>query len=201
MTTQPGEPFASVLARRRRAVHDQLSGILSGGPHDFVWEIGCGHGHFLTAYAADRPQHLCVGVDIAGDRIERANKKLARAKLPNLHFLRTDAQLFLEALPDHGRIQTVFILFPDPWPKLRHHKHRIFQSQLLTALAGRASPDCRLYFRTDFEPYYLAATTTVRSSPQWELLEEPWPFESMTVFQSRAERHDSFVARLRAPIP
>lgn len=169
---------------------------------DFVWEVGCGHGHFLTAYATAHPRPPCLGVDIASDRIARARKKAQRARLPHLHFLRAEASLFLEALPASARIAAVFILFPDPWPKSRYHKHRVLQPEFLEKIAVRAAPGCRLHFRTDFEPYYLEAKAVAASSSGWALVDAPWPFEFETVFQSRAAgSFHSFVAEMRSPAP
>jgi len=165
---------------------------------DFVWEVGCGHGHFLTAYATAHPTQVCIGVDIASDRIARARKKAERARLMRLHFLRTEAALFLEAMPPTLRIGAVFVLFPDPWPKLRHHKHRVLQPEFLQNLARRAAPGCRLHFRTDFEPYFREARDTAATSLVWRLVDAPWPFEFETVFQSRAaDGYHSFIAEVR----
>ncbi|MES2695957.1 MAG: tRNA (guanosine(46)-N7)-methyltransferase TrmB [Verrucomicrobiota bacterium] len=197
---QSSIPAARVAAldERRGEIRRQLAGAFPVGEARFLWEVGCGHGHFLNAYAAAHPDKICIGVDIASDRIARAVKKRDRAKLGHLHFIRTEARLFLEALPPEARITEVFILFPDPWPKARHHKHRILQTEFLAEVAARATPECRLYFRTDYHPYFAEAQAVVRESPHWQLLDAPWPFEFETVFQSRAESHDSFVATRRA---
>ncbi len=185
--------YAAIVEERRQILRDQLSQILSSGAR-FLWEVGCGHGHFLTAYAVAHPEKLCIGVDIASERIERAIRKRDRARLPNLHFIRADAHLFLDSLPNDTEISELFILFPDPWPKSRHHKHRVLQSDFLTSAAKHATRDCHLYFRTDFRPYFEDACTTIRDSADWELLPAPTPWPFVTVFQSRAAHHDSFVA-------
>jgi tRNA (guanine-N7-)-methyltransferase len=164
---------------------------------EFVCEIGCGHGHFLTAYAQARPERVCVGLDLVSDRIARANKKRERARLGHLHFIRADARLFMEVLPPAARIADLYILFPDPWPKLRHHKHRIIQSELLEVAAGKMAPGARMFFRTDYEPYFADARETIAGHPRWRVVEEPWDFEFETVFQSRAEGFYSLVARVR----
>lgn len=187
------DSYLAVLEERQRLLREQINPILSAAL-DFVCEIGCGHGHFLTAYAAAHPSRICIGLDLVSERIERACRKRDRAGLPNLHFLRAEAKLFLATLPGHVRISTVFILFPDPWPKLRHQKHRILQSQFLDTVATRAAPDCRLGFRTDYMPYFSAAQVTIREHPRWRLVDEPWPFEYATVFQQRAASFASLVA-------
>jgi len=184
------------MEQRRRDLCEQLSSILRPST-SFVWEIGCGHGHFLTAYAHAHPNSLCVGIDIMGDRIDRALRKRHRARLSNLHFLHADARLFLEAIPAGVSLGGIFILFPDPWPKLRHHKHRILKADFLAQTARHATPETRLYFRTDFTPYFHDAQSIVTSHDAWETAADSWPFEFSTVFQERAAHHDSLVARLR----
>ena len=192
--------YLALMQSRRRELRDRLVLILPANTH-FVWEIGCGHGHFLTAYARAHPAELCVGIDLATERIERANRKRDRAKLGNLQFLQAEARQFLETLPTGAVFSRIFILFPDPWPKLRHHKHRIMQPDFLSTVAQRAAQDARLYFRTDFEPYFKDALSVLKDHPNWSATDEPWLFEHETVFQSRAPSFHSFVAKPRLPRP
>jgi tRNA (guanine-N7-)-methyltransferase len=192
----PTPAYAALVTQRRDAVRVRLDQILAANP-TFLWEVGSGHGHFLTAYAAKHPEKICIGVDLVGERVERATRKRDRAALPNLHFIRAEARLFLNALPPAAQISEVFILFPDPWPKLRHHKHRVLQPEFLAAIAPHAAPGCRIYFRTDYQPYFEDARRVISGSPHWELVETPWPFEFETVFQSRADSYGSAIAQLR----
>lgn len=182
------------LEQRRVDLRSQLARIFPLRAK-FVWELGCGHGHFLTAYAHAFPNKLCIGIDLMGERIARALRKRDRAKLPNLFFVHAEAHLFLEVLPAAVEFCELHVLFPDPWPKARHHKHRIIQPDFLSAAAGKATEHGRLYFRTDFRPYFAAAQAIVRDHPQWTLADDPWPLEFSTVFQSRATEYQSLVAR------
>lgn len=184
------------MDKRRTDLTDLLRRIIIPG-QPFLWEVGCGHGHFLTAYAEAHPERLCVGIDIVGERVARGQRKRDRARLPNLHFVHAEARLFLELLPPGAVIGDLFVLFPDPWPKSRHHKHRIMQGEFLKGAAGRAAPGCGLYFRTDYRPYFEDTRQVVATHPDWQITDEPWPFEFETVFQSRAPSHDSLVARRR----
>lgn len=186
---------AAVLDERRADVQSQLAAILHGASGPLVWEIGSGHGHFLTAYAAAHPDRTCIGVDQESARVERAIRKRDRAQLPNLHFVRSEAKLFLEALPAETCFDHVFVLFPDPWPKSRHHKHRLIQIEFLQALARHAAPSCTFCFRTDHAAYFASARLAVAESRGWKLSDEPWPFEFETVFQNRAASFESLVAR------
>ena len=130
------EGFDQILQARRSELSATLEHLLPPGSQ-FVWEVGCGHGHFLTAYAAAHPGRVCIGIDLCGDRIERAMRKRDRAALPHLHFIRADASMFLECLPATVTPADTFVLFPDPWPKKRHQKHRILRTPFLEGLAAR----------------------------------------------------------------
>lgn len=193
------EKYVDILQQRRTQLALELEQALQGRK-TFLWEVGCGHGHFLTAYAAAHPERLCIGIDLIGERIERAERKRDRAQLSNLHFLQAEARLFLETLPGEVAIEGMFILFPDPWPKLRHQKHRILQASFLDQAAARCAPGAPLYFRTDFQPYYASAREALAEHSRWTLSDEAWPFEFATVFQQRAETHYSAIARCKLPI-
>jgi tRNA (guanine-N7-)-methyltransferase len=186
--------YQARMALRRADLAADLAKILPPATR-FVGEIGCGHGHFLTAYAQKHPDETCVGIDLIRERITRATRKRDRAKLNHLHFLQAEALMFLETLPPGAQFSKIFVLFPDPWPKKRHHKNRLLQTDFLTVLAKYAGQGTRLYFRTDHEPYFEAVEATINDHAAWIISEEPWPFEEKTVFQARAQSYRSLVAR------
>lgn len=193
------EKYLKIIQERREGLRRDLAPLFPGpADRDFTLEVGCGHGHYLTDYAAAHPGELCVGIDLLADRIARAQRKRDRARAANLHFIQAEARLFLSELPAPARIARLLLLFPDPWPKLRHHKHRILQPDFLSAVAERAAPGCRFYFRTDFAPYLEEGRAALAGHPRWALVEEPWPLERETVFQARAPSYGSCVARWRA---
>jgi tRNA (guanine-N7-)-methyltransferase len=187
------EAHLAKIDERRRALESWCSAHLAGQSR-FVLEIGCGHGHFLTAYATAHPDEMCIGIDIESERIERAARKQRRAGLENLHFVRAEARLFLEVLPVGVGASSAYILFPDPWPKRRHHKHRLLTPSFLERLAARSCDGARLYFRTDYAPYFADARRAAGAAPSWEVAAGAWPFEAPTVFQERAREYHSFVA-------
>jgi tRNA (guanine-N7-)-methyltransferase len=179
-------------------------------------ELGCGHGHYLAAYAAAHPGEFCVGLDLLEDRIARATRKAGRARLANLVFVQAEARLFLEALaawpdsltpsPPPARFRRVFVLFSDPWPKRRHWKHRVLQPALLDILAPLAAPGAALHFRTDHPDYFAYAREVVAGHSAWRLAAPDeaagaWPFEHVSVFEERAlaGAPQSFTALRREP--
>ncbi|MBN1403691.1 MAG: methyltransferase domain-containing protein [Opitutales bacterium] len=164
-------------------------------PVTITLEIGCGHGHFLTAYALEHQDETCVGVDLVTKRVQKGRNKKEKRALEKLHFIKAEALGFLEALPEHVRIGRCFVLFPDPWPKKRHWKNRIVQSQLLEMLAARRTPDCQLCLRTDHEGYFEWMVEQVAASTLWAVNDEvEWPFEASSFFQELMDAWQSLIA-------
>jgi len=204
----PLDLYANIRDQRLAALREEFFPRLplaEGRP--LTLEIGCGHGHYLNAFAAAHPDEFCVGIDLLADRIERAERKATRAKLANLAFVQAEASLFLSALgawrgaeapspdgvasapPPPARLGRVFVLFSDPWPKRRHWKHRVLQSSLLDTLGALAAPGAKLHFRTDHPEYFDYARDVVANHARWRLVsaaQEPWPFEYVSVFEERA---------------
>ena len=185
----------------RRVLHDRRQSLLADldrlprnrDPYDL--EIGCGHGHFLAGYAQAHPDRYGVGIDIAGGRLERARRKTDRAGLENVSWIQAEARLFLECVPEAIRFARVFVLFPDPWPKKRHHKNRLVNVRFLEALAGVCQPDAELHFRSDYLPYVEEAEEAIHTSDAWSLRPHaPWPWEQPSVFQNLATGYRSLAA-------
>lgn len=186
--------FIDLIAKRRADLRAELRAILPQ-PRSIILEIGCGHGHFLARYAAEFPEKLCVGVDLRSDRIDRALRKAQRARLPNCRFVRSEALEFIQALPEEVGFEEIWVLFPDPWPKKRHHKNRLLQEGFFEEIASRSLPGTRFYFRTDFSGYFEQVTAIFPVLKTWQLVDSPiWPLEHETVFQARAVSYQSLVA-------
>ncbi len=186
--------FVSQIAERRARLRADLAALFPQ-PCALVWEIGCGHGHFLARYAADCPQRFCVGVDLQRERVEKGRRKAERAGLHNCVFVHAEAWEFLHALPAWVTFGEIWVLFPDPWPKKRHHKNRLLRPEFLEAVAGRTGPGARFYFRTDFSEYFDEVRAFLPGLKTWQL--DPsveWPHEHETVFQARAPNYHSLVA-------
>lgn len=186
--------FVEQVTARRGRLRAELAAIFPG-PRALVWEIGCGHGHFLARYAANFPEKFCAGVDLRRERIDKGRRKAALAGLPNCVFVRAEAREFLHALPAEVTFREIWVLFPDPWPKKRHHKNRLLRPEFFEAVAGRAGPDARLYFRTDYAEYFREVAEFVPFLKTWQPLPTAgWPLEHETVFQARAASYQSLIA-------
>lgn len=190
----PKPEFLEHVTQRRAALHDELKTLLP--PVEAIClELGCGHGHFLARYATDFPQKYCLGVDLRGDRVLRAKRKADRARLPRCHFIRAEALELIETLPPGITFAEVWVLFPDPWPKKRHHKNRLLQSGFFDLIASRAGEGTLLFFRTDHREYFQSVKSLIPKLNTWRLNPTAaWPLEHETVFQARAPIYYSLVA-------
>jgi len=186
--------YNTILEQRLAGLHTEFFPRLKGHSQ-LTLEIGCGHGHFLTAYAEAHPNEFCVGIDLIADRLDRAERKTTRAGRTNVAWVQAEAGLLVEALPLDCRLSRVLVLFPDPWPKRRHWKNRLIQPAFLDALAAKTILGAQLCFRTDHAPYFAYAVDAIRSHPSWRIDQTAiWPFELATVFQNRADSYQSFIA-------
>ena len=185
---------------RRQANVERLRATLASalaGRTGLTFELGCGHGHWLAAYAAAHPDEFCVGIDLITHRVERSVRKQTLGKLDNVLFLKAEATEFLDALPSTVFLRKIFILYPDPWPKKKHHKNRFINAENLARLAAHAAAGARLHFRTDNADYFAWTGEHLATHPGWRV--EPaaaWPFEQKTLFEERMkERRDMFADR------
>ena len=115
-------------------------------------EIGFGGGEHLAWQAAQNPEVGFLGAEIFINGIATLLREIEERELDNVRIWREDARLLLDALPE-ASLDRVFVLFPDPWPKLRHHKRRIVQTATLDRLAEVMKPGAELRLATDDASY------------------------------------------------
>lgn len=167
-----------------------------GGYDRILFEAGCGHGHWLTDFAAANPDTICVGIDLITWRIRKGNDKKAKRGLKNLHFYKAELGEFLEALPETIRFERTVLLFPDPWPKARHHRRRMVQPAFLDEVARRTDPGGEFCFRSDDRPYFDWTVEHLEAHSEWAMdASAEWPYESETYFQSLMDEYFSVVAK------
>ena len=166
------------------------------GVDRILFEAGCGHGHWLTDYAEANPGMICAGIDLISWRIRKGNEKKAKRGLQNLHFYKAELSEFLGALPAAIRFDRTVLLFPDPWPKAKHHRRRMVQPSFLDEVARRTDMGGEFCFRSDDRPYFDWTVEHLSEHPEWEIDESAqWPYESETYFQSLMDEYHSVVAK------
>jgi tRNA (guanine-N7-)-methyltransferase len=183
-----------------------------------VWlEIGFGAGEHLAWQAENNRETGIIGVEpyVAG-----MAKLLAKLNslapfggegqgegAPNIRLYSEDARDVIAALPDSS-LSRVFILFPDPWPKTRHHKRRFIQTEMLDRLARVMKPGAELRFATDDPGYRVWALERLAAHPafawlaecasDWRTRPPDWPQTRYEAKAIRAGRACTFLRFARA---
>ena len=117
-----------------------------------VMEIGFGNGDHLASLAKAHPQCDYLGVEVHRPGVGRLLLAIEAQGLTNVRIMCHDAVEVLEQIP-LGSLDEVLILFPDPWPKKRHHKRRLIQAPFVALLAGRLKIGGVLRLATDWQAY------------------------------------------------
>ncbi len=171
-----------------------FAGDPPGGPEPFPpaggpWEveIGFGKGSYLLRRAALEPEGRFLGIEIAGEYFRLVARRIAKRRLPNVVLLEGEAQYLAGAVLPGGFARAVHIYFPDPWPKLRHHRRRLLAPDSLDLVQGLLAPHGRLYFATDFLAYGDAVRRLLISQPgaRVTVRETPWPDGARTNYESK----------------
>lgn len=116
-------------------------------------EIGFGNGGFLIQRAQDSPEKDFLGIELEWASVRRALRKIAVTGLGNVRLLLADARFVFDYLLPPQALQRIYSLFPMPWPKDRHAKHRLFSRRFLTVCNNRLKTGGELHIVTDHEPY------------------------------------------------
>jgi len=115
-------------------------------------EIGFGGGEHMAAQAARRPDVLILGAEPFHNGVASAVRHVDEQGLANVRIEDGDARALMARLPD-ASLARIFVLFPDPWPKARHHKRRLIQAETLAEFARLLAPGGRLRFASDWADY------------------------------------------------
>ncbi len=111
-------------------------------------EIGMGKGKFLYTLAAANPDINYIGIEKYSSVLLRAVQKMEEAELPNLKFIRMEAEELTEVF-DRGEVERIYLNFSDPWPKDRHAGRRLPSARFLERYDAVLAPEGRLEFKTD----------------------------------------------------
>lgn len=116
-------------------------------------EIGFGNGEFIVQRAQEHPQTNFVGLELEWASVQRALRRLTQAQVANVRLLQVDARIALERLVPPQTVAHLYTLFPCPWPKERHVKHRLFGHAFLKLLNSRLQRGGTAQLVTDHHPY------------------------------------------------
>ena len=148
-------------------------------------EVGCGKGKFLTSRAAANPDCDFLGIERMLERVRLFDGKCRRGRIENARVLRLEAlYTFHYLLPAH-HARRVYVFFPDPWPKKKHHSHRLFGPLFRAALWKRLEIGGRVEFATDHGEYFEEVCAGFAEDERFERVEAmPRPKEVWTEFET-----------------
>jgi tRNA (guanine-N7-)-methyltransferase len=119
------------------------------GRHRFALDLGAGDGGFALAYAAQHPDTGVLAVERLLGRARKIAKGALTLALTNVRVLRLESFYTVKYLLPPESVDEIHLMHPDPWPKKRHHKHRIFSLEFLDACVCALRPGGFLRLTTD----------------------------------------------------
>ncbi len=163
------------------------------GGRDVWLEIGFGGGEHLIHQAKSNPEIGLIGCELYLKGVAMLLSKIEREKLDNIRVYPGDVRHLFDVLPPES-ISRVFLLYPDPWPKKRHHRRRFVTRDYLVPLAKIMKKDAVFRVATDIEDYVRQALQEVLSNgfkAQKDLtknLQSAWPDWISTRYEQKALR-------------
>ena len=115
-------------------------------------DLGCGDGSFLCQLASQNPNHNFLGLEKMASRVAKTCRK--SADLENVRVINVESAYAVRYLLPEASVQTFYLLFPDPWPKRRHHRRRIMTPDFLDAIHRALTDDGIFRIATDEREYF-----------------------------------------------
>lgn len=143
-------PLCSITLEKNEIL--DVSQLFDHEPKEYWLEIGFGKGEHLIEQAKANPDIGFIGCEPFVNGVSGMVDQMDKEGLTNIRFFMNDARLLMDALPDRV-ISRAFILFPDPWPKKRHHKRRIVSRGNLIVLSRLLKDNAELRIGTDHHDY------------------------------------------------
>jgi len=150
-------------------------------------EIGFGKGRYLISRAEREPARRFLGIEIASQYFRIVVGRARRRGLSNLLAVRGEALYLLSAVLPRGFARAIHVYHPDPWPKSRHHKRRLFDPETLDLVLGALAPGGALFFETDHAEYGEWVMEILGAHPgvTWRRLDGPWPDGPRTNYEAK----------------
>jgi len=173
-------------------------------PGDGPWEVelGFGKGRYLLERAAADPGRRFLGVEMVAKYERMMVGRARRRGLANVISLRGEALYLLSAVLPRAFAAAVHVYFPDPWPKARHHKRRLFDPETVDLVLGLLAPGGRFYFATDFLDYGELVREILAGHPAVAFHEVPggWPEGPRTNYEAKYAREGRPILRLEGTV-
>jgi len=140
-------------------------------------DVGCGKGRFILSRAVSHPDANYLGIDRLLKRLRIVDKRIRRRGLENVRLLRIEASYAIEHLLPPGSVTTFYVQFPDPWPKRRHHRRRLFSPHILDAIHRTLATGGKIHLVTDHTHYFEVINGIFTADPRFDETEVFIPTE------------------------
>ena len=152
-----------------------------------ILDIGFGHGDSCLGLAQHYCDHNIVGVEVHSPGIGHCLWQAHHLQLTNLRVLREDIVTILANI-EHQSLAKIYILFPDPWHKKRHHKRRLIQPAFVAQILSKLRPRGILYIATDWEDYAQYISTVVTKEKNLQMSTQVYSWRPETKYERRGMR-------------
>src|SRR5438094_156741 len=146
-------------------------------------DLGCGDGTFLTAMARENPEHNFLGIERLLGRVGSVCRKVTRLDLKNARLLRMESSYAVTNLLPAGSVTAFHLLFPDPWPKRRHHRRRGFTHEFLFSIHRALIAGGLFHVATDHTDYFHQLQKPIAETDIFVISREQNDFPSTTFEQ------------------
>jgi tRNA (guanine-N7-)-methyltransferase len=177
---------------------DSLVEAALPGPSDWEVEIGFGKGRYLLRRSREDAGRRFLGIEVAGEYHGMFVDRARRLGPTNWVALRGDALYLASAVLPAGFASALHVYFPDPWPKLRHHKRRLFDPETVDLVFRLLRRGGRFSFATDFLDYGEQVAALLAGYPGLRLTrrERPWDEGARTNYEAKYEKEGRPILRL-----
>lgn len=117
-------------------------------------DLGCGDGKFTLDMAEHYPDRNFLAIERLLGRVRKVCRGAEKRGLKNVRVLRLESLYTLQWLLPESCVSRLHLLCPDPWPKAKHHRRRLFQEPFLEAMVRVLKPGGELLFKTDHDEYF-----------------------------------------------
>ena len=154
---------------------------------EVIIDFGSGMGDHSLALASSRADLGVLAIDVHTVGLCEVAQFGFDKNLANIRVHHGDGINVLKGWLVQGSISEVHILFPDPWPKIRHHKRRLIQQDFLNLVANVLAPNGVVRFVTDDDSYFEHASLEFETNSNFQVLQESWEVP-VTTYHKRALR-------------
>jgi tRNA (guanine-N7-)-methyltransferase len=171
-----------------------------GNSNPVVMEIGFGMGGATGEIAEKMPETNFLGIEVHTPGVARLLGDIRRKGLGNIRIIEHDALEVCAVMVPRESLAGVHLFFPDPWPKMKHHKRRLVTESRVALIRSLLAPGGYFYFITDWEEYARSSLEILTAAPD---LRNPYPgfaptqdWRPQTKFEGRGRKEERAIWEL-----